>query len=420
MTNRFCRSLLIVLLFVAVLGNIGYCNSNNNSYSVYYLNFKPESDKAWQNLAKLYTEKTGIKVKIETVANSQYQKVLAEKLAESNDITLFQIQNARSLRQMSDHCFDLGNSDLYKELINDAYAIRDSYGKVRGIAYAVESYGLIVNRELLEKAGYDIDDINNFQDLKRIAEDITARKKELGFSAFCSAGMDNTSDWRFKTHLANMPIYFEQLNKSDNKMSGKYLDRFKAVWDLYLNNSTCSPAMVGYKSIEDARKEFLSSSAVFYQNGSWEFVELTKPNYGFNKYQLAMIPIYCGVEGEENQGLCTGTENYWAVNKKASAKSIRDTLDFLYWCVTSKEGTEIMAKDMGFSIPFKNAAYSENIFVQQNAIYTAKGIEPVAWSFTSIPSEEWKSKLAGALKAYAENQTDEAWQGVAARFVDGW
>lgn len=133
-----------------------------------------------------------------------------------------------------------------------------------------------------------------------------------------------------------------------------------------------------------------------------------------------MIPIYCGVEGEENQGLCTGTENYWAVNKKASAKSIRDTLDFLYWCVTSKEGTEIMAKDMGFSIPFKNAAYSENIFVQQNAIYTAKGIEPVAWSFTSIPSEEWKSKLAGALKAYAENQTDEAWQGVAARFVDGW
>ena len=61
MTNRFCRFLLIVLFFVAVLANIGYCNSNNNSYSVYYLNFKPESDKAWQNLAKLYTEKTGIK-----------------------------------------------------------------------------------------------------------------------------------------------------------------------------------------------------------------------------------------------------------------------------------------------------------------------------------------------------------------------
>ncbi len=420
MTNKSHYLLLAVLFLVTAFVDAGYCEARNDGYSVYYLNFKPESDKAWQNMAKIYTEKTGIKVKVETVANSTYQSVLAEKLASSNDVTLFQVQNARSLRELSEYCFDLGNSDLYKELTNDAYAIKDVYGKVRGIAYAVESYGLIVNRDLLEKAGYDIDDINNFQDLKKIAEDITSRKKELGFSAFCSAGMDKTSDWRFKTHLANMPIYFEQASKPDSKMSGKYLDRFKAIWDLYLNNSTCSPAMVSYKSIEDARNEFLSSSAVFYQNGSWEFVELTKPNYGFNKYQLAMIPIYCGVEGEENQGLCTGTENYWAVNKKASAKNIKATLDFLYWCVTSDEGTKIMAKDMGFSIPFKKAAYSENIFVQQNAIYTAKGISPVAWSFTSIPSEKWKLNLAGALKDYAEKQTEESWQNVTARFVDGW
>ena len=32
---------------------------------VYYLNFKPEADEAWQNLAKAYTEETGTEVESE-------------------------------------------------------------------------------------------------------------------------------------------------------------------------------------------------------------------------------------------------------------------------------------------------------------------------------------------------------------------
>ena len=54
-----------------------------------------------------------------------------------------------------------------------------------------------------------MENIKSFDDLKKVAEDITARKDELGFSAFTSAGMDGSSDWRFKTHLANLPIYYE-------------------------------------------------------------------------------------------------------------------------------------------------------------------------------------------------------------------
>ena len=44
---------------------------------------------------------------------------------------------------------------------------------------------------------------------------------------------------------------------------------------------------------------------------------------------LGILPIYIGVEGEENQGVCTGTENYWCVNSKASEEDIQATLDFL-------------------------------------------------------------------------------------------
>ena len=51
---------------------------------------------------------------------------------------------------------------------------------------------------------------------------------------------------------------------------------------------------------------------------------------------MGMLPIYIGVDGEENQGLCTGSENYWCVNKNASEEDIQATLDFMKWVVEQR------------------------------------------------------------------------------------
>ena len=131
-----------------------------------------------------------------------------------------------------------------------------------------------------------------------------------------------------------------------------------------------------------------------------------------------MIPIYIGVGDEANQGLCTGTENYWCVNKEASAEDVQATLDFIYWCVTSETGTKAMANDMGFVIPFKGAQESPNLFVKQDTAMTAEGKTPVSWNFTTMPSEEWKNGVGSALTAYAAGTGD--WDGVVTAFVDGW
>lgn len=422
--NRSKRNLfLFVLLLIAICSVSAtrvYSQTNSKIGYVYFYNFKPESDAAWQELAKLYMDKTGVEVKVETRAFGNYNQQLDEKLKSSNPPTLFQLAPA-TLDGKEKYCLNLAKTDFYKELNNDAYALKDSLGRVCGVAYAIETYGIIVNRDLLEKAGYDISDITSLYELQSIAEDITSRREHLGFSAFCSAGMDKSSDWRFKTHLANMPIHFEYLDKHTNslkKIDGEYLDNFRKIWNLYINNSTCSPDELFVTTVDEARNEFISGKAVFYQNGSWEYVNLM--NSGFNKYNLAMIPLYFGVGDEKNQGLCTGTENYWCVNKNVSPRDIKATLDFITWCVTSEEGTKALAEKMGFAIPFKKAAYSENIFIQQNAIYTAMGKTPVSWDFTTIPSDEWKTQLGIALTNYATNQTDYNWDKVVKAFVDNW
>ena len=384
---------------------------------VYYLNFKPEQDQDWQDLAKAYTEETGVPVTVLTAASGTYEEKLTSEIAKTDAPTLFQVNGPVGLASWKDYCYDLKDSQIYGELTSDNYALKED-GTVYGIAYVIESYGLITNTTLLEKAGYTTDDIKSFADLKKVAEDITARKDELGFAAFTSAGMDGSSDWRFKTHLANLPIYFEYqadgINSTD-AIKGTYLDNYKAIFDLYINNSTCAPADLSGKTGTDSENEFLNGKAVFFQNGSWEYSALSAK---YSDDEMTMIPIYIGVGDEANQGLCTGTENYWCVNKDAAPEDIQATLDFMYWCVTSDKGTQALANDMGFVIPFKKAAESPNLFVKVDKELTAAGKTPVSWNFTTMPSEQWKNDVGSALTAYAAGTGD--WEAVKTAFVDGW
>ena len=368
---------------------------------------------AWQALAAAYTEETGTEVTVVTAASGEYETTLASEISKSEAPTLFQVNGPVGLASWKDYCYDLSGSDVYNELTSDSYALYDG-DTVAGIAYVIESYGIIVNNTLLAEAGYSTDDISSFEDLKNIAEDITSRQDELGFAAFTSAGMDGSSDWRFKTHLANLPIYFEYQTDgitSTDAIKGTYLDNYRNMWDLYINNSTCDPKELSSKTGDDSESEFLNGEAVFYQNGSWEYTNLSAV---YSDDEMTMIPIYIGVGDEANQGLCTGTENYWCVNSQADEADIQATLDFLNWVVTSETGTSALANDMGFVIPFKNAVESPNVFVKQDTQYTAEGKTPVSWNFTTMPSEEWKNVLGSALTAYAADQTDDNWEAVRA------
>ena len=415
MKKRLLSLALIAVMAVSMLAGCGAKKSD-----VYYLNFKPEQQEQWEALAASYEEQTGVTVKVVLAASGEYETTLTSEIAKSDAPTLFQVNGPVGLANWKDYCYDLTGSAIVGELTSNDFALKDG-DAIAGVAYVVESYGIIVNKALLQKAGYTVDDIKSFADLKKVAEDITARKDELGFSAFTSAGMDSSSDWRFKTHLANLPIYFEYQADgigTTDAIKGTYLNEYRQIWDLYVNNATCEGKDLSAKTGDDAVAEFTGLQAVFYQNGSWAYGDLVEKG-GMNADDLTMIPIYIGVGDEANQGLCTGTENYWCVNKNADEEQIAATLEFMNWCVTSEEGTKAMA-DMGFVIPFKNAVETSNIFVKADNELTAAGKTPVSWNFPTMPSEDWKNVVGTALTAYAADPTDANWDAVVKAFVDNW
>ena len=412
------KALSLLLIAILCVGLFAGCAGGEKG-RVYWLNFKPESDEVLQEVAKMYTEETGVEVKVLTAASGTYNQTLLAEMDKAEAPTLFVIGNQNAVKEWKDYALNLKDSAIAKELNTDAYNMYDEDGNLVSIGYCYECYGIIVNPTLIEKAGYKMDDIKNFEGLKKVAEDIHKRAKELGFDAFSASDMDDSSSWRFTGHMANLEYYYESRDAGGWKecpaeIKGTYMENFKNLYDLCINNSM-TPAKELATGGHDAQNQFKTGKAAFYVNGSWEYSAVAEavPN-------ATMIPYYAGVEGEEKAGLNCGTENYWAINSKVSKADQKATMDFMVWCVTNEEASRKLVDTFGV-MPYKSAAESTNGFLAAANKYSADGCYVMDWATNYQPNvDEYRKALVSALNAYNADQTEANWAKVKTAFVDGW
>lgn len=410
--------------------------------SVYMLNFKPEIDQQWKDLAAIYTEKTGVEVNVLTAAEGQYSTTMQSEMAKDEAPTIFNIGNVTAAQTWNDYTYDLTGTALYDHLADKSLVINYD-GKVAAVANCYECYGIIYNKTILADYAANVpnaviasvDEINNLETLKAVAEDINSRVDEINdvlgthlTGAFASAGLDGGSSWRFSGHLAGVALYYEFLEDGcdliagEGEIDGTYLPNFKEVWDMYVGTSSADSKILDNGTF-NAEMEFGMGEAVFFQNGNWEYAPLTNPENGYEvtDADLGMMPIYFGKD-DANQGLCVGTENYWAVNAKASEDDIAATLAFLEWVVTSDEGRNAITNEMGLSAPFDTFTgeyESDNAFVKDNNAYMAAGKTAVAWSFNATPNvDDWRSGVVDGLVKYTNGSGE--WADVEDAFVNGW
>ena len=388
--------------------------------SVYYLNFKPEFNDALQQLATDYTAETGVEVKVVTAASGTYSDTLTAEMAKSEAPTIYNIGNMSGLADWDEYAIDLSGTALAGELNTDGFNLYNEAGELKAMGHCFESFGIIVNVDLLNKAGYELADITNFDTLNAVADDIHANAATLGFDAFSAAGLDGSSSWRFSGHLINMPLFYEfrddGVTEQPATVTGAYLQNFRNIWDLYITDTAADPKTLSTSTGDESKAMFTEGKAVFYQNGSWEYASLTEAGMT----NLAMIPIYCGVDGEEQAGLCSGTENCWAVNAKVSEADQKASLDFLYWLVTDPEASQVVVDNLG-AIPFKSAPASANVFLANGNDLAAAGNYTVTWAFNHTPNvDSFRATVVTALTAYSADPTDANWEAVEKAYVDGW
>ena len=409
--------------------------------SVYMLNFKPETDEAWQQLASDYESETGVEVTVLTAADGQYNTTLQSEMAKESAPTIFNIGNTSAAQTWDEYTYDMKNTDLYEHLTDKSLVVNYN-GKTAAVANCYEAYGIIYNKKIInDYATLDgaviksADEINSLDKLEAVAKDINSRVDEIndkfGYEltgAFASAGLDDGSSWRFSGHLANLPLYYEfkddgaDLIAGEAEIDGTYLDNFKRVWDMYVGTSSADPKTLNSGSY-NAETEFGMEEAVFYQNGDWEFSPLTNEENGYlvTAEDMGMLPIFFGVD-DKNEGLCVGTENYWAINAKADQADIDASLDFLNWCITSDEGRDAITNKMGLAAPydtFTGDFETQNVFKKDANQLMSDGKTSVAWSFNATPNvDDWRKDFVSALTAYTDGSGD--WSAVNDAFTAGW
>ncbi len=410
---------------------------------IYFLNFKPEIASVYDKIAKEYKEKTGVTVKVVTAASNGYEQTLTSEIAKSNPPTIFQINGPVGYRSWANYCADLKDTALYSFLSDKSLAIK-SGDSVYGIPYVVEGYGIIYNEEITDKyfalkdkgtSFSSMDEINSFSKLKDFVEDMQSKKSELGIDGvFASTSFSSGNAWRWDTHLANVPLYYEfsenedfddptlaGLGTSDIKFT--YSDNFKNLFDLYINNSGTAKNLIGSKSVNDSMAEFALGKVAMVQNGNWAYKDISDVDGNtVKKDKIKMLPLYTGVKGEENQGLCIGTENYLAINSKVSEAKQKASADFLEWLFSSDEGKRYVTEELGFISPFNT--FDEDERPEDplaNEILNwmeKKDIKSVPWIFTSFPSETFKQDFSNALLQYAQGSID--WDKVVSTVKTAW
>lgn len=407
--------------------------------TVRYLNFKPEVASIYQELAEAYEKETGVKVIVETAANNSYESTLTSKMATKQAPTLFQINGPRGYANWKNYCADLSKTELYKHLSDKSLAIT-SGGKVYGIPYVVEGYGIIYNSAITDKyfalpnkaTKYkSMDEVKNFAALKEVCDDMQKNAAALGIKGvFASTSLKAGEDWRWQTHLANLPVYYEfKNNKIDlasdatKKINFQYDEEFKNIFDLYLTDSVIPAKNVGIKTVDNSMAEFALEECAMVQNGNWAWGQISGVSGNKVKAEnVKYLPIYTGVDGEESQGLCIGTENFFCINKKASKADQEATANFIYWLYSSATGKKYVTNKLGFIAPFDTFSDSERptdpLAVEISKWMSKPGITSVAWNFTLFPSQTFKDNFGASLLRYA--QGSKTWAEVKESVVSDW
>ena len=430
MRKKVLSIVMCLAMLVTVLSLTG-CKESKSA-SVYFLNFKPESADAYKEIAKKYEEETGVSVKISTAAANTYEQTLKSEIAKSNAPTIFQLNGPIGYQSWKDYCLNIESSEFASHLGDKSLAITDENGNgVYGVPYAVEGYGIIYNNAIMKKyfalsdRAVDIssaDEIKSFAVLSDVVKDMTDHKSDLGIEGvFASTSLASGEDWRWQTHLLNVPLYYELRDSEDyadptiaglnaKEIAFRYSENYRNLFDLYVSNSISEKGILGSKSTSDSMAEFALGKVAMVQNGNWAWSQISGVNGNTVKEEdIKFMPLYMGFDGEEKQGICIGTENYLAINKNATAEQQKLSLDFLNWLFSSKTGKTYVTQKLNFITPFDTFSEDElpnDPLAREVVKYTNNSeVQNIPWIFTAFPSETFKREVGSSLLQYVQGNT---------------
>ncbi|WP_316572148.1 ABC transporter substrate-binding protein [Neobacillus sp. YIM B06451] len=423
----FSSLFAVVLLLSLVLagcssssGGSKDTDSKKKDVTLDIFQFKVEFKDQFEAVAKEYEKANkGVKINITTVGGGEdYGAALRSKIASGKEPAIFNVGGPQDVEDWKSKLADLSDTKAAEAALEGTLDGVTVDGKVMGLPFNQEGYGLIYNKAVFEKAGINPDDIKSYAALEEAVKTLDSKKKELGLQAVFALPAKET--WVTGLHLSNAFLAGEfdgNVLKAfeAKKVDFTYGDSFKKVLDLQNTYSVQPVVSLDYsKQVEEL---FSLQKVAMIQQGNWVYGSIAGIDQEFADNGIGLLPI--PVEGYKEDSIPVGIPMYWGINSNKDEATIKEAKKFLDWLYTSDEGKEAVLNDFKF-IPAYGGYDSSKIsdpLAKDIYKYAEEG-KTIGWTFMGYPTGWGQDTLGIEIQKYV---TDKAkWDDVVNVSKEAW
>lgn len=368
--------------------------------------FKVEFKDAFEKLAKEYeASHDGVKINITTVGGGEnYGASLKSKFASGGEPAIFNVGGPQDVKDWNSKLADLSDTKASKEALEGTLDAVTKDGKILGLPFNQEGYGILYNKEVFKKAGIDPASINSFVKLEEAVKTIDSKKKELGLESVMAFPAKET--WVTGLHLSS-PFFAAEFDGDINKafeaktIDFKYNEGMKKLLDLQNTYSVQPTVSLDYsRQVEEL---FSTGKVAMIQQGNWVYGSIEGIDQEFAANNVGILPM--PVEGYKEDSIPVGIPMYWAVNNNKDEATVKASKEFIDWLYTSEEGKKAVLEDFKFIPAYKGYDTSKISDPISKEIYQyAKDGKTINWVFMGYPSDWGMNKLGADIQQYVSGK----------------
>lgn len=322
-----------------------------------------------KELATDYKNEKGVEIEVLESPGDDYFQQLKTKMAGNQGPTVFSLYPGSETEQMASYLEDLSGLSFVNDIAAGMASEID--GKVVGIPYTVEGFGMVYNKSLMDPST-----VKDYDSFVKMLQD----QKANGINGF---GLSQESYFLI-AHILNTPFalqenpieFVEKLNKGEVKMADTAEFKEFAKFYAAIREHSYNPLEANY---DKECGDFATGKTAAIHQGNWAYSMFADYDMDFEMGLMA-LPL------NGNDKLAVSVPSAWSVNSQASDADKKAGKDFIEWLYTSETGKKYLMDEFGF-IPVVKGMENSNMdpLSSDVAKYAEEG-KTITWPLTVWPA----------------------------------
>jgi raffinose/stachyose/melibiose transport system substrate-binding protein len=386
--------------------------SSGKDVKITFLNSKGEIATQLEDAAKAFTkENPNITIDVVQAAagESPFQKV--SSMYASGNAPSLSMLDPNDMAKFSDKFLDLSSEKWVSDASAGSLDAAKTDGKVMGFPLAIEGYGLIYNKAVLDKVSVDPASIKTTKDLEAAFQKIQA----AGVTPMVLSPMD----WSLGAHFLPM-VYTDQ--SKDAGSADKFTADMKAGKADLASNAVFNGIMTTFDVLKannidkasplagtyEKAPEYLGTGkAAFWFMGNWAWPQIKEFDQANGQYGFIPVPVSNNAADYGNSQIYAGPSKFIGVDSKNNdADQQAAAKKFLEWLVYSDAGQDFLVNKSSLVPAFSNIKLEITDPLGKSVkqyVEDKKAIAPM----TTLPGDHW-AQVGGSMQKYLDGKSDKA------------